>query len=85
MILFQTNPFWITLLSFCINAEPIIPLEMVGMVICFAGVVVISLNNQRDQDADPQGITVDAATNSTATPSMEQTQEQYEQEIDNRM
>ena len=63
VILFQTNPFWITILSFVFNNEPIIPREIIGMVICFLGVVIISLNNQKvDQEEVEQ---VDALTETT--------------------
>jgi drug/metabolite transporter (DMT)-like permease len=41
-VLFQTSSFWISLMGFLINREKIIPLELVGMVVCFICVAVIS-------------------------------------------
>ena len=41
VILFQTNPFWTSILSFFVNAEPIFAIELVGMIICFFCVVII--------------------------------------------
>ena len=50
-ILFQTNTFWISLLAFLVNSEPIIAVEIIGMVICFLAVAHITLNSAGD-DAD---------------------------------
>ena len=42
MVFWQTNPFWISIVAFCLLREPIIPLELISMFICFAAVVVIA-------------------------------------------
>ena len=42
VIVFNTGPFWISVLGWMINSERIVPVELLGMVLCFIGVVVIS-------------------------------------------
>ena len=41
VILFQTNPFFTSILSYFVNREPIIPVELLGMVVCFISVILI--------------------------------------------
>ena len=43
MVFWQTNPFWISIVAFCLLKEPLVRLEIIGMIICFAAVVVIAL------------------------------------------
>ena len=43
VILFQTNPFWTAALSHCFNGELVKIYEVLGMLICFAGVIVIAM------------------------------------------
>jgi drug/metabolite transporter (DMT)-like permease len=40
------QPFWTSILAFFVNKESISPVEIVGMVICFAGVVGLTLSAQ---------------------------------------
>ena len=42
MVFWQTSPFWISIVAFCWLSEPIIPLELVSMVLCFSAVIVIA-------------------------------------------
>lgn len=42
MILFQTNPFWISILAYFINRERILRIELVAMALCFGGVMMIA-------------------------------------------
>ena len=44
VILFQTNPFWTSILSFLVNGEQIHTVEAVGMVVCFAAVICIAVS-----------------------------------------
>lgn len=46
VILFQTNPFWTAALSHCFNGEKVKLFEVFGMLICFAGVIVIANNDE---------------------------------------
>lgn len=48
MIIFNTCPFWISIVAFCLLKEPIIRVEVVGMCICFAMVVVIASQAESD-------------------------------------
>ena len=41
-ILAQTAPFWTSILSYFLNGEPIFPIELLGMSICFVSVVFIA-------------------------------------------
>ena len=42
MVVFQTNPFWITLIAFCILREPIVHFEFIGILLCFGAVILIA-------------------------------------------
>ena len=54
IILFQTNTFWISILGYFINKEPMLPVEIVGMVICFMAVVAITLSsNDASSSSEP--------------------------------
>ena len=44
VILFQTNPFWTSILSYFVNKEQIFFIEVVGMIVCFAAVITIVTN-----------------------------------------
>ena len=46
VILFQTNPFWTSILSFLINGEQIYLIEALGMVVCFFAVIAICVTSQ---------------------------------------
>ena len=48
VILFQTNPFWTSILSYLINGEKIYVVEAIGMVICFIAVIFIAINAAED-------------------------------------
>jgi drug/metabolite transporter (DMT)-like permease len=43
-ILWQTNPFWVSILGLAINGEKINKVEYFGMAICFAGVICLTLS-----------------------------------------
>ena len=47
MIIFQSSSFWISLLAFCMFREPLYLVEMLGMVVCFAGMVTITLSEAK--------------------------------------
>ena len=49
MIIFQTNTFWTSILGLLVNREPIFFVEAVGMVLCFAVVVFLSLSAQKGE------------------------------------
>ena len=44
VIIFQTAPFWTTILSYYINGEKIFKIEILGMVLCFVAVIFITMN-----------------------------------------
>lgn len=43
MVIWQTNPFWISLFAFCLFGEKIMCVEIIGIVICFSAVAVIAV------------------------------------------
>ena len=43
MILFNTSPFFMSIIAFCLLKEPIICVEIVGMFVCFGAVIAIAL------------------------------------------
>jgi len=46
-ILFNMAPFWISILAFLINKDKITIVEIVAMVLCFLGVIGITLSVQK--------------------------------------
>ena len=48
VILFQTSPFWTSILSYFINGEPIYRIEILGMILCFVAVIVITMGEDKD-------------------------------------
>lgn len=50
VILFQTSPFWTSILSYHFNGEPIYRVEIFGMILCFIGVVIITTSEDKDQN-----------------------------------
>lgn len=63
-ILFQTNPFWITILSYFINREPILPNELLGMLVCFVAVIFISMDQSQEELQELDGATSGAMISS---------------------
>ena len=43
LIVFQTGTFWTSILAYCVFSEQMIPLEIVSMLVCFAGMVTITI------------------------------------------
>jgi len=43
MVLYQTSPFWVCILAYLINREPILKIDQAGMAVCFLCVIVISM------------------------------------------
>lgn len=46
MIIYQTSPFWTSILAYFLNKESIQGFEFVGMVLCLLGVAGIALSKQ---------------------------------------
>ena len=40
-VLFETNPFWVSILSCLILKEKVLLLEIIGIFVCFGGVILI--------------------------------------------
>ena len=55
-VLFQTGTFWISILACACFAEPIIPLELLSMLICFGAMVTITVSSTASGETD-EGIT----------------------------
>ena len=50
VILFQTSPFWTSLLSYYYNGEPILMVEIAGMTACFVAVMIITMTEDKEQN-----------------------------------
>jgi len=48
-IIFNTNPFIISLLGLILNGEPIYRPEIIGMILCFCGLILVSWSNLNKQ------------------------------------
>ena len=48
VIIFQTSPFWTSLLSYKFNNEPLYAVEIVGMILCFVVVCFITMSEADD-------------------------------------
>lgn len=46
VILFQTSPFWTSIMGYSINGEPLYMVEIIGMILCFVAVVAITLDDK---------------------------------------
>ena len=58
MVLWQTSPFWISILSFLVLREPIVCLEIVSMIVCFAAVALIASQAEQDDDVKTDNATL---------------------------
>lgn len=54
MVLFQTNPFFIVIMAYCINKEPIFRLDFAAMALCFAGVFLVA-SSKTAEDSNTEG------------------------------
>ena len=54
MILFQMSPFFIAIFAFFILGERIHLIEIIGIVICFGGIVMITLSKTEDVDKEQE-------------------------------
>jgi len=62
MIIYQTNPFWNSLLSYLINGDRVQKIEIVAMVICFIGVVIIATSQLGMQSDENSSTALDNTT-----------------------
>ena len=46
VILYQTSPFWTSIMGYFLNGEPLYTVEIVGMVLCFVAIVAITLEDK---------------------------------------
>ena len=60
MILFQMNPFWIAILACIMLGERIRLVEILGIVVCFCGVVIIALSKAEEVDDEREKEKVEA-------------------------
>ena len=49
VILFQTSPFWTSILSYYYNGEPLYKMELAGMLMCFLAVVIITTSENEEE------------------------------------
>jgi len=56
IIIVQTSGFWTSIMARCFFKEPLICLELVGMVICFAAVVTITLSGANSSNKSEEEV-----------------------------
>ena len=64
MVIWQTAPFWVTLIAYFLLGESIMPLEIAAMIVCFGAVVCIALEaawSAKQDDVDVTGGDVEEA------------------------
>lgn len=49
VILFQTSPFWTSIMAYKYNGEPLYKVEVIGMILCFIAVVLITLDEKEEK------------------------------------
>jgi multidrug transporter EmrE-like cation transporter len=49
-VLFNTAPFWGSILGYWVNNEPIIALEYAAMVICFVAILGVTFGGTKDEE-----------------------------------
>ena len=49
VIIYQTNPFWTSLLSYFFNGEKVHAIEITSMLMCFICVIIIEENDQKHE------------------------------------
>ena len=50
VILFQTSPFWTSILAYKFNNEPLYKVEVIGMILCFVAVVFITIDENDSKE-----------------------------------
>ena len=61
-ILFQTSPFWTSILGFYLNKEKIQKFEYVAMALCLLGVALIAIYKQTTSISDSKGSLLSTST-----------------------
>ena len=56
VIIFMTSGFWVSLLAHTFFKEPVHLLEIVGLVVCFISVVIITLNSSKNNASGGQKV-----------------------------
>ena len=51
VIVFNTNTFWISLLGLLVNGEPIVKVELLGMIVCFSLVAILGITSGKSEEA----------------------------------
>ena len=55
-VIVKLDSFIVLVLAFLINREPIIPIEALGMFICFGAIVAMAISSEKDhKEAGPEG------------------------------
>ena len=56
-IIHKTQPFWMTIMGYCIMSEPIMRMDVVGCIICFAAFIVIVMTDKEEADEQIESAT----------------------------
>lgn len=50
-VIFNTNPFWIAILAYMLNGEKMLRVEVIGVILCFLGICVLSFSSVTTVDS----------------------------------
>ena len=56
IIVFNTNPFYISLIACLFLKEPLLCLEVIAMVVCFGAVIVIALEKEKNSEVTEEAV-----------------------------
>ena len=54
VLIFTSASFWTSILAYCAFREPIFPVEIIGMVVCFAGMFAITLSGTTNAENEDE-------------------------------
>ena len=52
LIMVATNPYWVVVLSICIFRDKILPIEIVGMLVCLGGVAMLTYSEHHEAEKE---------------------------------
>ena len=61
MIIFQTGTFYISIIAYFAFNEKMIPCEVIAMLVCFAGMVTVTVSGTKNAGGSSSGEVADAS------------------------
>ena len=54
MIIITSSSFWTSILAFLTFKDPLLPVELIGMVVCFGGMVTLTLSGAKSSEGSEE-------------------------------